>query len=513
MIRQLHPSLKQLVQNVDQIATEADLLQSIASKETIRIASDGGAIPGRASYGWVIQIGDTQIAKGKGPTFGDDPRSFRAEGYGMASALLYLRLLQREYGIKRDNTTTNMLICDNEGLLIRVEKANEWTYITPNVTLRAEWDVESVILDVLTELKMQFTFQHVLSHQDDDTPVENLTLETRLNVEADRLATEYMQEDLIRRPTVALFPTAKAQLLIKDVSVTRKIPQSIRFAAGSGPIQAYLMERNKWTRQTLDTIHWEAHGASHSHHRSQRCYLIKLCHRHIPIGQTLNRRNRKYSPICPGCRVEPEDQHHYLLCNAPSRISWRIDVLANLRRQLRHTRTNEHLNETIIDCIDKALAGRAIPLTGPFQSTLKSQARIGWLGLLRGYWCKTWQKEYEKTYEVPRDETRKDKNKRHLQMGRWQKQLIQTLWTSMIVLWTTRNAERHGWDAESKESAKRELLHKELEAIYDRKHQYPRRVQRLLRGSYEIHIQETVTKLADWLDAYKGTFAVTWAPD
>jgi hypothetical protein len=98
-------------------------------------------------------------------------------------------------------------------------------------------------------------------------------------------------------------------------------------------------------------------------------------------------------------------------------------------------------------------------------------------------------------------------------MGRWQKQLIQTLWTSMIVLWTTRNAERHGWDAESKESAKRELLHNELEAIYDRKQQYPRRVQRLLRGSYEIHIQETVTKLADWLDAYKGTFAVTWAPD
>jgi hypothetical protein len=172
MIRQLHPSLKQLVQNVDRIATEADLLQSIASKETIRIASDGGAIPGRASYGWVIQIGDTQIAKGKGPTFGDDPRSFRAKGYGMASALLYLRLLQREYGIKRDNTTTNMLICDNEGLLIRVEKANEWTYITPNVTLRAEWDVESVILAVLTELKMQFTFQHVLSHQDDDTPVK-----------------------------------------------------------------------------------------------------------------------------------------------------------------------------------------------------------------------------------------------------------------------------------------------------------------------------------------------------
>jgi ADP-heptose:LPS heptosyltransferase len=98
-------------------------------------------------------------------------------------------------------------------------------------------------------------------------------------------------------------------------------------------------------------------------------------------------------------------------------------------------------------------------------------------------------------------------------MGRWQKQLLQTAWTSMIQLWKLRITERHGWDAESKESARREVLHKELEAIYDQKQQYPRRVQRLLRASYEIHIQESATKLADWLDAYKGTFAVTWAPD
>ncbi len=83
----------------------------------------------------------------------------------------------------------------------------------------------------------------------------------------------------------------------------------------------------------------------------------------------------------------------------------------------------------------------------------------------------------------------------------------------MIILWKTCNDERHGWDKESRNSARREVLHKELEMIYDRKHEYPVRVQWLLRESYELHIQETVTKLADWLDAYKGTFAVTWAPD
>jgi hypothetical protein len=59
----------------------------------------------------------------------------------------------------------------------------------------------------------------------------------------------------------------------------------------------------------------------------------------------------------------------------------------------------------------------------------------------------------------------------------------------------------------------RYVLHHELAEIYGRQHEYPARVQRLLRASYELHIQETVTKLSDWLECYKGTFAITWSPD
>jgi hypothetical protein len=101
----------------------------------------------------------------------------------------------------------------------------------------------------------------------------------------------------------------------------------------------------------------------------------------------------------------------YLQCTAPSRITWRIALLSKLRNQLSRTRTNEHLQEYIIDCIDKALSGRTITTTGPFQSALESQARIGWLGLIRGYWSTTRQQEYEQSYEEPAEETPKQKNK------------------------------------------------------------------------------------------------------
>jgi hypothetical protein len=135
MIQQLPPSLKSLVEHREVLASKEDTNRCLEQQQQIYLASDGGAIPGQASYGWILQIGDTQIAKGKGPTFGDNPRSFRAEGYGMASALVYLRLIQRQAEFTRDPRSKNTIICDNQGLLTRIEEVAEWTYTTPNVSL------------------------------------------------------------------------------------------------------------------------------------------------------------------------------------------------------------------------------------------------------------------------------------------------------------------------------------------------------------------------------------------
>jgi hypothetical protein len=126
--------------------------------------------------------------------------------------------------------------------------------------------------------------------------------------------------------------------------------------------------------------------------------------------------------------------------------------------------------------------------------------------MLCGHWTQEWQKAYESTYQAPSEETIKDKKmaeENHTKM-----------WGLMIALGTLlHNDKRHGWDKESRDRLQQEVLHYELEEIYTRKHQYPERVQKLLRTSYDLHIQETVTRIADWLDAYKGTFAVTWHPD
>jgi hypothetical protein len=188
-----------------------------------------------------------------------------------------------------------------------------------------------------------------------------------------------------------LFPSDKAQVVIQGALVTRRLPQAIRYASGSFEIRQYLMTSNLWTEKIIDNINWDAHGASHLYHWWQRCYLIKMVHRHLPVGKTVHRRNAKYSPICPGCRTKIKTQDHYIQCLAPSRIQWRIRMLAAVRQVMERLKTDLNLQEMILNCINSAISERAIIIKGPFHNALDSQSKIGWIDMIQGYWSSTWQ--------------------------------------------------------------------------------------------------------------------------
>ncbi len=66
MKQQLPDSIQKLGENVELLATETEVRWALDNQKPLRVASNGGAYPGRASYGWLIQLGDTLVAKGKG---------------------------------------------------------------------------------------------------------------------------------------------------------------------------------------------------------------------------------------------------------------------------------------------------------------------------------------------------------------------------------------------------------------------------------------------------------------
>jgi hypothetical protein len=88
--------------------------------------------------------------------------------------------------------------------------------------------------------------------------------------------------------------------------------------------------------------------------------------------------------------------------------------------------------------------------------------------MLRSYWSQELQIAFEQMYPVPADETRKQKNKRQLQMTRWQTKTVQSTWKEMI-----RNNKQHGINKENRETARCGVLYYTLEDIYAHRHQYP----------------------------------------
>jgi hypothetical protein len=148
-------------------------LHQLLSKETptnFEIASDGGAREDLGSFEWNIALAQTTLGKCKGPTFGLLPGSFRAESYGMLSALLFLDTYFKHYDTKLNATTILKFYCDSSLLLKRVARAQNQSWLNPTTCLASDFDLESGIMELIKALPITIKFIHVVkSHQDKDT--------------------------------------------------------------------------------------------------------------------------------------------------------------------------------------------------------------------------------------------------------------------------------------------------------------------------------------------------------
>eukprot|EP00957_Ditylum_brightwellii_P073615 5593921-Ditylum_brightwellii.AAC.1 len=80
---------------------------------------------------------------------------------------------------------------DNEGIVKRINKQLTYTYDYPFNTLKPDWDMVAQAAHTLKPYVDTLTITHIKSHQDDNTPLEEMSLPARLNIAADCLATSY----------------------------------------------------------------------------------------------------------------------------------------------------------------------------------------------------------------------------------------------------------------------------------------------------------------------------------
>jgi hypothetical protein len=109
---------QELLSSVSSVDRQS-LLIALRSKDCILFASDGGAADHLASFGAVLAMHDTILLECGGRAKGGNPRSFRAEGYGIL-AILRLSFHVRTLYVTRNPNLRFKLYYDSESLLKRI---------------------------------------------------------------------------------------------------------------------------------------------------------------------------------------------------------------------------------------------------------------------------------------------------------------------------------------------------------------------------------------------------------
>jgi hypothetical protein len=131
--------ISRLENNMKLLMDPNDILELFTQHTIVETASDGGFNPntGISSFGWVKAVNKTLVATGRGPVVAhpDLTESFRAEGYGLAAALLFLTSLTKHIKIDKEKHAWKFDI-DNKAMIQRMqsyqwkEKITKWNLQT-----------------------------------------------------------------------------------------------------------------------------------------------------------------------------------------------------------------------------------------------------------------------------------------------------------------------------------------------------------------------------------------------
>jgi hypothetical protein len=132
----------------------------------------------------------------------------------------------------------------------------------PNMTISAEWDILSEIRTTIHQNmgSTSIQFQHIKGHADKHQPYAKLTLMQQLNVDADRLANEYIIQNQNKAYNIVpILPTSGIQLHMEEGTVTYQLKKTIMQARSKANHQLYLCHKNNWNQADFMNIDWESH--------------------------------------------------------------------------------------------------------------------------------------------------------------------------------------------------------------------------------------------------------------
>ena len=555
-LRQLPQWEAELLQHVHVLQ---DIYTTLSKMQAQFLAAGDGSVRHKTqgAFGFILSTAaGERLVTAYGLVRGYKPTSYRAEAYGMLAILRFIKHIQVYCNVSKPEWKWT-LSSDNQSLVDTVngiedeqdatsnktilrDPVHDWSTWTEshdthledpttnwatddwtqtNTTLAADWDVLNEIRWTLEHDGVEGgEIFHIAGHQDRKTPYSKLSLQAQLNVDADRLATEFQDSFGTAAPEVLLFPHAAANIHIPKYGVvTYRLPQIIRRAESEEPLFQYIRARNQWTDRQMHTIDWEAHGQAITKHNKRRIQITKIIHDIVPTNRRVHRHNVLLQR-CPTCTdVDTEDRDHVMRCSDPARDKWRAELITTLEYKCRTLRTDPGLTRILIEGLHSWLEGAAfLPEARyhrKFRKLIREQNEIGWRQLFNGRMTSEWARHQDDYTHVQRLKARDEDVAKLVgsPSGRrngtaWTSAIISELWEQWFKVWTIRNEAVHGHDQTTRNEQIELRTRQALQDIYEKRDEMEPSVRdELLYSRVEEHLEHSHSSIRKWIEVYEST--------
>jgi hypothetical protein len=449
---------QEILVGVFQTSSHDPLGQHLLNGDRLFLCSDGGAKDHAGSFGWVLATSTTILWECIGIASGWFANSFRSEGVGQLSLLVFLEAYITFHGLQDIPTPTFppkskpwlRIATDNEGLIKRIRAGLATITAFAGAALCSEYDVVNEIVEIERRLPFRLAWEHVRGHQDAKKKWYELTWMETLNVRADAHATDGLTDLPGNPPTlVTHIPSSKVGLRIRHVNITANFATHIRKAAAEPATRLFFHQHYGWDAKDFDSVDWKAHhGAIRKLPYAGKKFITKFIHQLLPMGAVYHKIDPTQSITCSSCKAHPECEAHLYQC--PAR---RLVIETFLREDLSSFLEAQHtcpaLAYILLDTLHNEVHGRAHAFQNRhggadprFRELLQAQTNIGWSQLFQGRLVSHWALLQEDFLAANNSEFKLDR--RYWTGEIWARKLISLLWLAMRAQWDLRNADRHG---------------------------------------------------------------------
>ena len=350
------------------------------------------------TFGWKLTTSAHKpLFTGSGPIDGpiEIGSSTRSELGGFTAPLLLVTILVRHWGMK--HKCSFRWIADSKIALHRVSIVTRPDHSPTKQPDNVNY--VSVIRDLFKELRRPINAQWIKSHQDSNTPYHTLDPDTKLNVDADELATLQHKSTKPQRHTEHI-PSTRVSITISKTRYYGNFDTSIRYHINGSYLRLHLQHRNHWSDNTWNLI--DMHSLGRLLKRiplAHRPAHLKLLHDQLPLGHskykcaTVKDKNLR---LCPCCTTHEEDNTHLLTCaNNPAHKDAKTALIKTILADHHPSRP------ALASCINQySSAPNQLPVLhnnkfpGHLETSLKKaileQTLVGWHHLLLGFLSKEW---------------------------------------------------------------------------------------------------------------------------